>query len=234
MDEVTASLFRKPENLKGSDEDALFELLAGDKIHVPPESKPAPLPTPHAFPSRTPISDSQILEEDGGPPVGPPGTEPKPPPGLNPWDLHRDQERSGKAAKKTSEVMSTSKAANYRLYMKAGRNNCILTLINEEGKVRGRMSAGMCGFRNSQESTYEAGYQCAVRMFDIIRNQVTERTDKTVKLEIFLKGFGQSRQALLKALTMTEGNGVRELVTRLTDNTPLKIGGVREQKARRM
>lgn len=130
--------------------------------------------------------------------------------------------------------MSTSKAANYRLYMKAGRNNCILTLINEEGKVRGRMSAGMCGFRNSQESTYEAGYQCAVRMFDIIRNQVTERTDKTLKLEIFLKGFGQSRQALLKALTMTEGNGVRELVTRLTDNTPLKIGGVREQKARRM
>lgn len=226
------------EGLTKSEESALVEILAG-QADVRPQSKPVPLPKPHAFPSRASTIDSEILEDDG-PPVGPPGTEPIPRSSQtnkdkpSPWSLRREEERSGRAAKKTSDVMNTSKYAVYRLYMQAGRNNCILTLINEEAKVRVGISAGQCGFRNSQESTYEAGYQCAVRMFDKIRDEVAERKDKTMKLEIYLKGFGQSRQALLKALTMTEGNGVRELVTRLTDKTPIKIGGVRAQKARRM
>ena len=210
------------------DEAALMELLAGQSEPVA-KREPEPLPEPHAFPG-------------GGPPTGPPGTEPIPPPekgkgrdadDLSPWDYKRKEESNAAAGKKSSAVMD-SLDAHYKLYVQSSPNNCIMTLVNEVGKSRGIVSAGLCGFRNSQEATYEAGYQVAVRMFDKIRSEMALRTDKKMKIEILMKGFGQSRQALLKALTMTEGVGVRESVVRLTDRTPIKIGGVRAQKARRM
>ncbi|KAH8113349.1 hypothetical protein DFH11DRAFT_337639 [Phellopilus nigrolimitatus] len=131
-----------------------------------------------------------------------------------------------------SSVVSSSTSVNYRLYVTARKHNCLMTLIDENANPRASVSSGQCGFRNVGEGTYEAGYQCALRIFDRIRAEVQARRED-VKLEIFINGFGQSRMALLKALSMSEGEGVRDVVTRLTDKTPIRIGGVRLQKKRR-
>lgn len=121
----------------------------------------------------------------------------------------------------------------YKLYVTAKQKSCIMTLVDENAHLKGSMSAGKCGFRNSAEGTYEAGYQCSVRMFEIFRKELETRKEE-VFLQIYLNGFGQGRGALLKALTMSEGDGIRDQVVLLTDKTPIKIGGVRLQKKRRM
>jgi len=55
-----------------------------------------------------------------------------------------------------------------------------------------------------------------------------------LELELFFKGFGQGREAMHKALLTSEGDTVRQLVTRITDRTPIKIGGTRAKKTRRL
>ncbi|EJD01015.1 translational machinery component, partial [Fomitiporia mediterranea MF3/22] len=111
--------------------------------------------------------------------------------------------------------------------------NCIMTLTDEQSRWVASWSSGMCGFRNAAEGSYEAGYQCAIHIFEKVREEIKRRSEE-VKLEIYLNGFGQGRSALLKALTMSEGDGVREVVSKLTDTTPIRIGGTRLQKARRL
>ncbi|KAL5488179.1 hypothetical protein ACEPAI_6287 [Sanghuangporus weigelae] len=122
---------------------------------------------------------------------------------------------------------------HYRLHVLARSKNCIMTLADENYRRVLVVSSGRCKFKNVAEGTYEAGYQCALRVFEFIRNE-KKRRKEGIKLHVFVNGFGQGRGALLKALTMSEGNGVRQLVEKLTDTTPIKVGGVRLQKARRL
>jgi small subunit ribosomal protein S11 len=93
-------------------------------------------------------------------------------------------------------------------------------------------SGGSCGFAKVNRSSYEAGYQCAVRMFARILQE--KRTNGILSLEVIFKGFGQGRDAVQKALVATEGDEIRPLVLRVTDKTPLKIGGTRSKKTRRL
>lgn len=55
-----------------------------------------------------------------------------------------------------------------------------------------------------------------------------------MKLELCIKGFGQGRDAVSKALMTSEGEKVRKVVNRVTDKSPIKIGGTRAKKARRL
>lgn len=57
---------------------------------------------------------------------------------------------------------------------------------------------------------------------------------KAMDIEVVFKGFGQGKQAFFAALTSSEGNVVRPLISRLTDRTAIKIGGERSKKARRL
>jgi small subunit ribosomal protein S11 len=59
-------------------------------------------------------------------------------------------------------------------------------------------------------------------------------TEPAFNLELLFKGFGQGRDALQKALLTVEGENIRNLIIRLTDRTPIKIGGTRAKKARRL
>ena len=63
---------------------------------------------------------------------------------------------------------------------------------------------------------------------------VKERVGGDMKLEVLFNGFGQGRDAMYRALMSDEGAAVRQLVSRLTDTTPIKIGGTRAKKARRI
>lgn len=88
----------------------------------------------------------------------------------------------------------------------------------------------MAGFKKAQRSGYEAGYRAAFQIFAAIR----ENRQKwgLNGMEIFWNGFGQGREAVFRALMAAEGEDVRVLVRRMTDKTPLKIGGVRPKKRR--
>ncbi|KAF9076435.1 hypothetical protein BDP27DRAFT_1313321 [Rhodocollybia butyracea] len=93
-------------------------------------------------------------------------------------------------------------------------------------------SGGSCGFKRGQRASYEAGYQCAVRLFKKI--ETTTATNGAVRIALYFKGFGQGRDAMQKALLATEGWNVRHLIELVGDRTPIKIGGTRAKKRRRL
>jgi small subunit ribosomal protein S11 len=65
--------------------------------------------------------------------------------------------------------------------------------------------------------------------------RIEELADREpLEVDLFLKGFGQGREALQKALLSGEGDNVRVLVGSVTDRTPIKIGGTRSKKAKRL
>jgi len=119
----------------------------------------------------------------------------------------------------------------YRLHCKSTRNNTTVTFTQPNGHTIAWYTGGSCGFKKVNRSGYEAGYQCAVRMFKRI-----EETLKVAPIEValFFNGFGQGRDALLRALLTSEGDNVRPLVATITDRTPIKIGGTRAKKMRRL
>lgn len=120
----------------------------------------------------------------------------------------------------------------YRLCWKSTRHNTVATFTDHEGHIRSWVTGGSCGFKHTRRGEYEAGYQCAVRIFKKIEEKFAE--NGPFKLEILYKGFGQGRLALDSVLMTSEGEFIRPLLSRVTDRTPLKIGGTRARKARRL
>lgn len=60
------------------------------------------------------------------------------------------------------------------------------------------------------------------------------RDEQAGTIELVLKGFGPGREALISALGSAPGEEIRKKVKRITDATPLKIGGVRPKKRRKL
>jgi small subunit ribosomal protein S11 len=123
------------------------------------------------------------------------------------------------------------KKPKYRLHCKSTRNNTIVTFTQPTGHSIAWFSGGSCGFKKVNRSGYEAGYQCAVRIFKKIEETAQIAP---IEVELFFKGFGQGREALYRALLTSEGDKVRPLVATITDRTPIKIGGTRAKKMRRL
>jgi len=120
----------------------------------------------------------------------------------------------------------------FHLHVYSTRNNTSATFTNQAGNPIAWWTGGSCGFKKSNRSSYEAGYQCTVRAFEKILDYRKEAGP--FSLEIIFKGFGQGRDAMQKALLAAEGEQIRPFVSRLTDQTPVKIGGTRAKKARRL
>lgn len=106
----------------------------------------------------------------------------------------------------------------------------ILTLTTPQGAPISHVSSGMVGFKKTGRSGYEAGHQCAMKMFQIIEeNQLKWRL---ANLHLVWKGFGAGREAFFRALLTQQGTSVRNLVRKMTDGTRIKVGGVRPKKLR--
>ena len=120
----------------------------------------------------------------------------------------------------------------FRLHTNFTRNNTIATFTDQRGNPIAWWTGGSCGFKKVNRSGYEAGYQCTVRAFEKILDYREEVGP--FSLEIIFKGFGQGREAMQRALLAAEGERIRPFVSRLTDKTPVKIGGTRAKKARRL
>jgi len=161
---------------------------------------------------------------DNGPPLAPQSSYIPPLP--NTPNVGSNPIRSGLDAKKIME------SRQYRLYVLSTRNNIITNFTKDNGNTIACFTGGSCGFKKVNRSSYEAGYQCAVRTFARILED--KEKEGPLTLEILFKGFGQGRDALQKALLSSEGEMIRPLVVRVTDRTPLKVGGARAKKARRL
>lgn len=118
----------------------------------------------------------------------------------------------------------------HKLHVRASRNNTIITLTSPNGDPIVTASGGSVGFKHTQRSGYEAGYRAAFAVFDKI-NKFQEAW-RIMHLEILWNGFGQGREAVFRALLSDNGSATKRLVSRMTDTTPIKVGGVRPKKRR--
>jgi small subunit ribosomal protein S11 len=141
----------------------------------------------------------------------------------------------------------TATVQNYHINVCCTPNNTHIVMCDSSGHPvkSGSWSGGSCGFKGVNRSGYEAGYQCAVRAFARAKQLARESAEMggggasavgggVVRFEVLFKGFGRGREAVYKALMTSEGDDVRPFITRVTDNTPIKIGGTRAKKTRRL
>ncbi|POY76634.1 hypothetical protein BMF94_0226 [Rhodotorula taiwanensis] len=142
----------------------------------------------------------------------------------------------------------------YKLHVYSTRNNTILTLSTSPSGAQqpaagdphvpvAWVSAGSAGYKGAARGTYDAAVEVSLKMFkkiqDLVEPPVLSGGKKLkaagpppTELELVWKGFGQGRDAVFRTLMSADGDHVRHLVRRVTDATPLKIGGTRAKKRR--
>lgn len=128
--------------------------------------------------------------------------------------------------------------STHTLTVNSSRNNVLLTFADRLGPCFPTISGGTdVNFKNSHRSTYEAAHQATLKTFERIREYEAywANAGKPVNLCVAFRGLtGQGREAVAAALSGPEGDAIRPLVVRIEDRTPIKIGGTRARKARRL
>lgn len=118
----------------------------------------------------------------------------------------------------------------HKIHIKSTSNNTC-AVFTHGPNIIGWASGGSVGFKNAQRSTYEAGYQVAKRMIEMVAERARSHR---ISLEIVYNGFGQGRDAMASVLLTAESESIRPYIVRLTDKTPIRIGGPRQPKVRRL
>lgn len=158
------------------------------------------------------------------------------------------QQRSMASGSQYSSRHST--ALTHTLHVQSTRNNVLLTFTDESGrKVFGTITGGSDkDFKKAHRSSYEAAHQAAIKMFGrIVEHSKGDSKIKgnryassgtgmmDLRLRVAFKGmFGKGREAVAAALTGPEGVEISPSVKVVEDRTPIKIGGTRPRKARRL
>lgn len=109
-------------------------------------------------------------------------------------------------------------------------NEAFLYYLKLPQKVKFALSTGVLGFRKAARGEYEAAFQTSAKVFQMIREKKLMNKD----IEIVMREFGKGRAAFVAALNGKEGAAIRPHVTRICDKTPLKFGGVRAPRVRRL
>lgn len=110
-----------------------------------------------------------------------------------------------------------------QIHIKSSYNNTIVTITDLNGSVLAWSSAGKCGFKGPKKSTPYAAGVIVKSLIDKIKALGIKETDVEVK------GVGMGREAAVRALGV---NGVQ--VVSVKDVTPVKHGGVRSKRPRRV
>lgn len=132
---------------------------------------------------------------------------------------------------KTTRNPNTLPPLALGIHCQSTRNNTAVTVTSSKNVVAW-FSAGRCGFKGSNRASYEAGYQCAKQSFASVTSLLQKHPGSTI--DLYFKGFGQGREAMRTALLAVEGAPLRDSIRSVTDRTPIKIGGPRSKKARRL
>ncbi|CDK29807.1 unnamed protein product [Kuraishia capsulata CBS 1993] len=170
------------------------------------------------------------------------------------------QQPSMKSATATPASVNTTQGVNeeivrYIIHAKFSRNNTILTLtgvyrdLNYERRnadqshnqhvlyhlqlperVLTSLSTGMLGFRGMHRSEQEAGFQVAAKLFSIME----QKGYLNRPLEVKMTGFGKGDRGFQDALFGKEGFNVKNKIARVSNVTPLKFGGVKGPRPRRV
>jgi small subunit ribosomal protein S11 len=110
-----------------------------------------------------------------------------------------------------------------RIYIQSTYNNTLVTVTDPEGAVVGWGSAGNIGFKGSKKSTPYAAQRTMEETMAKLKNLGLK------EVEVFIKGIGSGRDSAIRAL---QGSGI-EILT-IKDITPIRHGGVRPKKVRRV
>ncbi|KAJ3290889.1 hypothetical protein HK104_006472 [Borealophlyctis nickersoniae] len=126
------------------------------------------------------------------------------------------------------------------LSIKSTKNNTLLVLNDWEGRAITKATAGTCGLKKSARGTSDAGFQAATqlvehtesldprKMNEVHRNlNIQHELSRGVHLKV--KGFGPGREQAFRAIVAAGWN-----IVRITDLTPIRHGGCRPRKPRRV
>jgi small subunit ribosomal protein S11 len=121
------------------------------------------------------------------------------------------------------EHMPTLPHGMGRLVIHAGRNNTIMTLTDWRYQVLKICSGGLCGLKGAHRGTSEAGVRVATNITDEAKSRGFR------EMVVVLKGFGPGRDSAFRTVV---ASGL--LVRKIEDATPIRHGGTRPRKMRRV
>lgn len=134
------------------------------------------------------------------------------------------EEKAAKAIARPSSAKKTKrKVPRGCIYIQSTYNNTIITVTDQSGNILGWGSAGLIGFKGSKKSTPYAAQRTMEEVMGRIKNFGLSEAD------VFVKGIGSGRDSAIRALA---GAGVS--VLSIKDVTPIRHGGVRPKKVRRV
>lgn len=120
----------------------------------------------------------------------------------------------------------------HHLHVYSTKHNTHITVTRPNRDPIISMSTGNIGFKNSQRKHYDTAFQLAGYVFGRMKD--TGLLPQIKKLEVILRGFGQGREAVTKAILGVEGMPFRGKIVRVTDATRLKFGGTRSPRPKRL
>lgn len=131
------------------------------------------------------------------------------------------------------------RAPTHQLSIMSSRNNVILTFADRIGPLFPSISGGTDKvFKKAQRSSFEAAHQAAIKMItrvSEVAREFSETQPERMYIMVTYNGvFGQGREAVTAAISGPDGAELRNLITRIEDRTPIKIGGTRPRAARRL
>ncbi|KAI8811304.1 hypothetical protein BJ742DRAFT_674927 [Cladochytrium replicatum] len=126
------------------------------------------------------------------------------------------------------------------VHIKCGRNNTIASLSDALGNVKFTVSGGHCGFRKAGRGNQDVAYQVVT---ELVKRSAEGRKSKPKKkdvephmiktdvrsIHLKLNGFGPGRTQAFRAIRASGWD-----VKRITDVTPIRRGGCRPPKKRRL
>jgi len=124
-----------------------------------------------------------------------------------------------KSKKKAKRTVSAG-----QVHVQATFNNTIVTFTDAQGGALTASSSGACGFRGSKKGTAYAAQVATEKAGQAAKTQYG-----FAKADVYLKGIGQGRDAVVRALA-----GLDIQVESIKDVTGVPHGGVRPKKARRV
>lgn len=123
--------------------------------------------------------------------------------------------------KKTQVTLKLSNRG--RIYVNATFNNTLVTVTDEEGNVILWGTAGTAGFKGARKAT---PFAATTAIEQVIKKA---RGNGLSQVEVFIKGPGPGRDAILRVL---RNSGIK--VTMIADVTPIPHNGCRPKKRRRV
>ncbi|EEB07676.1 mitochondrial 37S ribosomal protein YmS18 [Schizosaccharomyces japonicus yFS275] len=118
----------------------------------------------------------------------------------------------------------------YKLHVKCSNNNTHVTFCGTDNLIIHTASGGTVGYKKVKRGEYDAAYAACS---EVLKN-IKEMELKVSRLEVIFSGFGKGREAVQKCLLGKEGFWIRDKIVRVRDATPIKFGGNRARKARRL